>query len=105
MPRKEMLQAGLAWAERELNGWAGEIEMEGEIVGSSEDVAHRLRDIAQSIRTALDLAATAAEPEARRGPKAPDPCSSAIPSMIDFLLRARQQIRGSDPPPGPENGT
>ena len=40
MPRIEMLQAGLVWAEKELNGWAGDIEGEGEIGGSSEGVAH-----------------------------------------------------------------
>ena len=67
MPRIEMLQAGLVWAEKELNGWAGDIEEgEGEIIGSSEEVAYRLRDIAQSIRTALEFAEAAAEAEARR---------------------------------------
>src|SRR3954471_17000793 len=93
MPTVEMLQAGLVWAEKELNGWAGDIEGEGEIIGSSEDVAHRLRDIAQSIRTTLEFAEAAAEAEARRAPKAPDPCSSAIPSMIDFLLTGRKEAR------------
>ena len=66
MPCIEMLQAGLIWAEKELNGWAGDIEGEGEIVGSSEDVSHRLRDIAQSIRTTLEFADAVAEAEARR---------------------------------------
>ena len=66
MPRVEMLQAGLIWAEKELNGWAGDIEGEGEIGGSSEGVAHRLRDIAQSIRTTLEFADAVAEAEARR---------------------------------------
>ena len=66
MPRTEMLQAGLMWVEKELNGWAGDIEGEGEIVRSSEDVARRLRDIAQSIRTALEFSDAVAEAEARR---------------------------------------
>ena len=66
MPCIEMLQAGLVWAEKELNGWADNIEGEGEIGGSSEDVAHRLRDIAQSIRTTLEFADAVAEAEARR---------------------------------------
>ena len=64
MPRIEMLQAGLVWAEKELNGWAD--KREGEIGGSSEDVAHRLRDIAQSIRTTLEFADAVADAEARR---------------------------------------
>jgi hypothetical protein len=66
MPRIEMLQAGLIWAEKELNGWAGEIEGEGEIGRASDEVAYRLRDIAQSIRTTLEFADAVAEAEARR---------------------------------------
>src|SRR3954452_20313781 len=79
MPRIEMLQAGLIWAEKELNGWAGDIEGEGEIGGSSEGVAHRLRDIAQSIRTTLEFADAVAEVEAS-GPKRPERTVFVSPS-------------------------
>ena len=66
MPCIEMLQAGLIWAEKELNGWGWRHRRGGEIGGSSEDVAHRLRDIAQAIRTTLEFAEAAADAEARR---------------------------------------
>jgi hypothetical protein len=72
---------------------AGDIEREGEIVGSSGDIAERLRDIAQSIRMTLEFAEAAAEAGARRLPKAPDPGSSAMPSTIYFLLTARKEAR------------
>ena len=79
MPRIEMLQAGLIWAEKELNGWAGDIEGKGEIGASSEEVAYRLRDIAQSIRTTLEFADAVAEVEAS-GPKRPERTVFVSPS-------------------------
>jgi len=101
MPRIEMLQAGLVWAEKELNGWAGDIEGEGEIGGSSEGVAHRLRDIAQSIRTTLEFADAAAEAEARRA-EAASPGYIRQPFDDRFLL-GRKEARAREVG-GPKSG-
>ena len=79
MPRIEMLQAGLVWAEKELNGWAGAIEGEGEIVGSSEDVAHPFRTLLS--RSGRLLSSLMRWPRRKRGgPKRPDRTVFVSPS-------------------------
>src|SRR6478736_2509783 len=91
MPRIEMLQAGLIWAEKELNGWAGEIEGEGEIVGSSLPVGS---GTLRSRSGRLLISPTRWPRRKRGGPKRPERTVFVSPFGHDrFLPTGRKEAR------------